>query len=59
MSELPVQLLAVQDRHVFGVLVPWLPDLVGSGVYGHGGDPVGEAYGRQVAMLRALAESGP
>jgi hypothetical protein len=48
--------LRVANRHVFGLEVPWLPALRGGA-----GDSLlqyREAFGRQVAMLRALAESG-
>lgn len=53
---LPAPFLRVANRHVFGLELPWLP-----GIRGRDGDALleySEAFGRQVAMLRALAESG-
>lgn len=49
-------LLRIADRHVFGLELPWLP-----AVRGNDSDALGqyrEAFSRQVAMLRALAEHG-
>ncbi|MFD2090475.1 ATP-binding protein [Blastococcus deserti] len=49
-------LLRVANRHVFGLELPWLPSVRGrdTDALTH----LREAFGRQVAMLRALAESG-
>lgn len=52
----PPGFLRVANRHVFGLEIPWLP-----GFRGRDGDAMlqyAEAFGRQVAMLRAIAESG-
>jgi hypothetical protein len=44
------------DRFAFGISIPYLPDLLAEGEgYSTIGDPVAEAYSRQVALLRALS----
>ena len=44
-----------ERRYVFGMVVPYLPDLLAEhGNYSTIGDPVAEAYGRQIALLRAI-----
>lgn len=44
------------DRWTWAAEIPWLPDLLADGEHGSlTGRPVLEAFGRQVAMLRALA----
>jgi hypothetical protein len=48
--------LRVANRHVFGLELPWLPSFRGRD--GDAALQYGEAFGRQVAMLRALAEIG-
>ncbi|GAB2472581.1 ATP-binding protein [Jatrophihabitans fulvus] len=52
----PLRLTAIADSHVFAVEIPWLPSIESPGDAATA--QLREAFGRQVAMLRALAESG-
>ncbi|MGY1753779.1 hypothetical protein [Blastococcus sp. SYSU D01042] len=54
MSSAPPPVLRVANRHVFGLELPWLPAVRS----GESRAELVEAFGRQIAMLRALAESG-
>ena len=45
---------------VWACRIPWLPDLLGSAAYASVTESViTEAYGRQIALLRAIASSSP
>ncbi|RYG87430.1 ATP-binding protein, partial [bacterium] len=42
-----------------GYLIPWFPDLLSGDVNTITGNPVREAFGRQIAFLRAIAAGAP
>lgn len=45
---------------LWGGEIPWLPDLLAAGRHGSvTGRPIRDAFGRQVALIRALATSAP
>ncbi len=47
-------------RFVWGAQVPWLPDLLGqANTVTLTGNPLAEAFGRQIAFLRAVATGAP
>lgn len=50
----------VVGRHFWACEVPWLPDLLGaSASVTLTGNPLSEAFGRQIAFLRAIATGAP